>query len=140
MSNPKSVTIQLKHLHPSLQDAILAAKSRSAETVRLLNELVQLRLDRASTDALAEETAEQGVADQVRALKLDLASAHSLLEGLRARRKEEVEDLQKQVRSLKEGVALADKKRSDERVETRAALDHAIELIVYFKKSEDSNG
>lgn len=136
MSNPKSVTIQLKHLHQSLRGTILAGESRSGEAVRLLNELVQLRLDRASTDSLAEETAEQGVADQVRALKLDLVAAEGTIRGLREvaeQRKGEIEGLQKQVQSLKEGVALADKKRAEDRVETRAALGHAVELIVYFK-------
>ena len=148
MSSPKSVTIQLKHLHPSLQDAILAAKSRSAETVRLLNELIQLRLDRASTDALAEETADQGVADEVRALRLDLAGAQTQLNvaegtigGLRAavaKRDRQIEALTKSLHARKEELALKVKKRDEDRVETRAALDHAIELIVYFKgKAED---
>jgi predicted nucleic acid-binding Zn-ribbon protein len=148
MSNPKSVTIQLKHLHPTLQDAVLAAESRSGEAVRLLNELVQMRMDRASTDALAEETAEQGVADQVRALKLDLAGAQTQLNvaegtigGLRAavaKRDRQIEALTQSLHTRKEEFALKVKKRDEDRVETRAALDHAIELIVYFKgKAED---
>jgi predicted nucleic acid-binding Zn-ribbon protein len=138
MSNPTSVTIQLKHVHPTLRDAILAGESRSGETVRLLNELVQLRLDRASTDALAEETAE---GDQVRALEENLGSAQVTIEGLREaaeQRKKEIAQLQQQVRGLKESLALADKKCAGNRADTRAALDHAVELIVYFKgKAED---
>lgn len=134
MSNTKSVTIQIKHLHPTIREAILAAESRSGEAVRLLNELVQLRLDRASTDALAEETAEQSVTDQVRALKLDLAGAQTQLN----KRDRQIEALTQSLHTRKEELALKVKKRDEDRVETRAALDHAIELIVYFKgKAED---
>jgi uncharacterized coiled-coil protein SlyX len=58
------------------------------------------------------------------------------IEGLRGaaeQRKKEIAQLQQQVRGLKESLALTDKKRAGDRAETRAALDHAVELIVYFK-------
>lgn len=120
MINSKSVTIKLRHLHPTLQDAILNAESNAGETVRLLNELVQLRLDRASTGALEE----------------NLGSAQVTIEGLRGaaeQRKKEIAHLKQQVHNLKGNIAAADTKRTDDLTDTRTALDHAIELIVYLK-------
>jgi predicted nucleic acid-binding Zn-ribbon protein len=120
MINSKSVTIKLRHLHPTLQDAILNAESNAGETVRLLNELVQLRLDRASTGALEE----------------NLGSAQVTIEGLREaaeQRKKEIAHLKQQVHNLKSNIAAADTKRTDDLTDTRTALDHAIELIVYLK-------
>ncbi|MEC8306690.1 MAG: hypothetical protein VXZ72_02390 [Chlamydiota bacterium] len=132
MSTPKSVTIQLNHVHPSLKGAILGAKSRSAEVVRLLNELVQFRLDQASTDALAEEIADQ---ENQEALRTQLCVADGTIGGLRAavaKRDRQIEALQKSLHTKKEDLAMKIKAFRNQDEKDKKALTHALALIHYL--------
>ena len=129
MSKPRAITITFSNIPDQLHNEVSAHAVKSRAVTNLLNELVQLRLDRASSDAIRVETDQE---DRVRALELDLAGAQSTVEKLRSEvvsGDERISELRKHIKDSKESRQNEKAELVEARGELRKALSHAIALI-----------
>ena len=134
MSTPRAITITFANVPDQLHTEILSHEVKSRAITNLLNELVQLRLDRASSDALQAETDQE---DRVRALELDLAGAQGSIEGLRAAQEIANNDnakLRQHIQSGQERLLVLEQENTEKLDKSQKALSHAIELINYLYK------
>ena len=118
---PKNITIQTKNIPEILLEEINASENKAGALAELLNELIKLRYTDPQDELAFKEDDINELNGQVRALRLDLASAKGSVDGLQAiadSRKREIETLKG---SLKEA---------------RKALNTAIALINYIHKEE----
>ena len=136
---PKNITIQTKNIPEILLEEINASENKAGALAELLNELIKLRYTDPQDELAFKEDDINELNGQVRALRLDLASAKGSVEGLQVvadSRKQEIEALQKSLHTKKEDMAMKIRLANVRDGEARNALTHALALINYIYKEE----